>query len=129
VATLQVELVAVERKIWSGEARMVIARTTEGELGIMPGHAPLLGQLAEGGVVTIRGAEGEDVIVAAHGGFLSVTEKGVSILAETAEISTEIDVERAREALARAEADADDAEALAASRRAQSRLRAAGQTV
>jgi F-type H+-transporting ATPase subunit epsilon len=129
VATLQVELVAVERKIWSGEARMVIARTTEGELGILPGHAPLLGQLAEGGVVTIRGAEGEDVIVAAHGGFLSVTEKGVSILAETAEISTEIDVERAREALARAEADADDAEALAASRRAQSRLRAAGQTV
>jgi F-type H+-transporting ATPase subunit epsilon len=107
----------------------VIARTTEGELGILPGHAPLLGQLAEGGVVTIRGAEGEDVIVAAHGGFLSVTEKGVSILAETAEISTEIDVERAREALARAEADADDAEALAASRRAQSRLRAAGQTV
>ena len=129
MATLQVELVAVERKIWSGEARMVIARTTEGELGILPGHAPLLGQLAEGGVVTIRGAEGEDVIVAAHGGFLSVTEKGVSILAETAEISTEIDVERAREALARAEADADDAEALAASRRAQSRLRAAGQTV
>jgi F-type H+-transporting ATPase subunit epsilon len=129
VATLQVELVAVERKIWSGEARMVIARTTEGELGILPGHAPLLGQLAEGGVVTIRGAEGEDVIVAAHGGFLSVTEKGVSILAETAEISTEIDVERAREALARAEADADDAGALAASRRAQSRLRAAGQTV
>jgi F-type H+-transporting ATPase subunit epsilon len=40
VATLQVELVAVERKIWSGEATMVIARTTEGELGVLPGHAP-----------------------------------------------------------------------------------------
>jgi F-type H+-transporting ATPase subunit epsilon len=127
VATLQVELVAVERKIWSGEARMVIARTTEGELGILPGHAPLLGQLAEGGVVTIRGAEGEDLVVAAHGGFVSVTERGVSILAETAEISTEIDVERAREALSRAEADRDDPEAVAAARRAQSRLRAAGQ--
>jgi F-type H+-transporting ATPase subunit epsilon len=127
VATLQVELVAVERKIWSGEARMVIARTTEGELGILPGHAPLLGQLAEGGVVTIRGAEGDDLVVAAHGGFLSVTDKGVSILAETAEISTEIDVERAREALSRAEADGDDPEAQAAVRRAQSRLRAAGQ--
>src|SRR4051795_4930241 len=99
VATLQVELVAVERKIWSGEATMVIARTTEGELGVLPGHAPLLGQLAEGGVVTIRTGSGDgDVIVAAHGGFLSVTERGVSILAETAEISTEIDVERAREA-------------------------------
>ena len=127
MATLQVELVAVERKIWSGEARMVIARTTEGELGILPGHAPLLGQLAEGGVVTIRGAEGEDLVVAAHGGFVSVTERGVSILAETAEISTEIDVERAREALSRAEGERDDPEATAAARRAQSRLRAAGQ--
>jgi F-type H+-transporting ATPase subunit epsilon len=128
VATLQVELVAVERKIWSGEARMVIARTTEGELGVLPGHAPLLGQLAEGGVVTIRGAEGEDLVVAAHGGFLSVTERGVSILAESAEISSEIDVERAREALARAEAEGDDPEAVSAVRRAQSRLRAAGQS-
>jgi F-type H+-transporting ATPase subunit epsilon len=128
VATLQVELVAVESKIWSGEATMVIARTTEGELGVLPGHAPLLGQLAEGGVVTIRTASGDDVIVAAHGGFLSVTERGVSILAETAEISGDIDVERAREALRRAEADGDDPEALNAARRAQSRLRAAGET-
>jgi F-type H+-transporting ATPase subunit epsilon len=128
VATLQVELVAVERKIWSGEATMVIARTTEGELGVLPGHAPLLGQLAEGGVVTIRTGSGDgDVIVAAHGGFLSVTERGVSILAETAEISTEIDVERAREALRRAEEAGDDPEALDAARRATSRLRAAGE--
>jgi F-type H+-transporting ATPase subunit epsilon len=127
VATLQVELVAVERMIWSGEASMVIARTTEGELGVLPGHAPLLGELAPGGVVTIRSQSGEDLVVAAHGGFLSVTERGVSILAETAELSTEIDVERAREALRRAESDGDDPEALSAARRAQSRLRAAGQ--
>jgi F-type H+-transporting ATPase subunit epsilon len=127
VATLQVELVAVERTIWSGEARMVIARTTEGELGILPGHAPLLGQLAEGGVVTIRVESGDDLTVAAHGGFLSVTDQGVSILAETAEISGEIDVERAREALRRAQGEGDDPEALAAARRAQGRLRAAGQ--
>jgi F-type H+-transporting ATPase subunit epsilon len=128
VATLQVELVAVERKIWSGEATMVIARTTEGELGVLPGHAPLLGQLAEGGVVTIRTDSGEDVVVAAHGGFLSVTERGVSILAENAEISTEIDVERAREALRRAEGAGDEPGALEAARRAQSRLRAAGES-
>jgi F-type H+-transporting ATPase subunit epsilon len=128
VATLQVELVAVERKIWSGEASMVIARTTEGELGVLPGHAPLLGELAPGGVVTIRVVDGDDLVVAAHGGFLSVTEQGVSILAETAEIASEIDVERARESLRRAESAADDdEEALAAARRAQSRLRAAGQ--
>jgi F-type H+-transporting ATPase subunit epsilon len=127
VATLQVELVAVERMIWSGEARMVIARTTEGELGVLPGHAPLLGELAPGGIVVIRTESGDDLTVAAHGGFLSVTEKGVSILAETAELSTEVDVERAREALRRAEGDGDDPEAVAAARRAQSRLRAAGQ--
>ncbi len=127
MATLQVELVAVERMIWSGEATMVIARTTEGELGVLPGHAPLLGELAPGGVVRIRPESGDELIVAAHGGFLSVTEKGVSILAETAEIASEIDVERAREALRRAEAEGDDPEAQAAARRAQSRLRAAGQ--
>jgi F-type H+-transporting ATPase subunit epsilon len=80
--------------------------------------------------VTIRTGTGEDLTVAAHGGFLSVSEKGVSILAETAEISTEIDVARAREALQRAEsAGDDDVEALDAARRAQSRLRAAGETV
>ncbi len=128
MATLQVELVAVERQIWSGEARMVIARTTEGELGVLPGHAPLLGELAAGGVVTIRTESGDDLVIAAHGGFLSVTERGVSILAETAELAGDIDVERAREALRRAEAEGDDPEALAAARRAQSRLRAAGQT-
>ncbi|HET6391843.1 MAG TPA: F0F1 ATP synthase subunit epsilon [Blastococcus sp.] len=128
MATLQVELVAVERKIWSGEATMVIARTTEGELGVLPGHAPLLGELAGGGVVTIRTESGEDVVVAAHGGFLSVTERGVSILAETAEIAGEIDVERAREALRRAEGAGDDPEAVDAARRAQSRLRAAGES-
>ena len=127
MATLQVELVAVERMIWSGEATMVIARTTEGELGVLPGHAPLLGELAPGGVVRIRPESGEELVVAAHGGFLSVTQHGVSILAETAELSTDIDVERAREALRRAEQDGDDPEALAAARRAQSRLRAAGQ--
>ena len=128
MATLQVELVAVERLIWSGEASMVIARTTEGELGVLPGHAPLLGELAPGGVVTIRTTEGEDLVVAAHGGFLSVTQRGVSILAETAEISSEIDVERAREALRRAEGAGDEPGALEAARRAQSRLRAADES-
>jgi F-type H+-transporting ATPase subunit epsilon len=127
VATLQVDVVAVERTIWSGEATMVIARTTEGELGVLPGHAPLLGQLAEGGTVTVRTESGDDLVVAAHGGFLSVTGSGVSVLAETAEISTEIDVERAREALRRAQDDTEDPEAQAAARRAQGRLRAAGQ--
>src|SRR5689334_20960830 len=102
---------------------MVIARTTEGELGVLPGHAPLLGQLAEGGVVTVRTESGDDLVVAAHGGFLSVTERGVSVLAETAEVSTEIDVERAREALRRAQDAPDDPEAVTAARRRPGGLR------
>jgi F-type H+-transporting ATPase subunit epsilon len=130
---LHVEVVAVERKIWSGEARMVIARTTEGELGVLHGHAPLLGQLTDGGVVRVLlgDSSGEsDVVIAAHGGFLSVTQDGVSVLAEIAEIASDIDVERARSAYERTSGAAEDDEAAqAAHLRAQARLRAVGETV
>jgi F-type H+-transporting ATPase subunit epsilon len=85
VATqLQVEVVAVEHKVWTGEAEMVIARTTEGELGILPGHAPLLGQLAEPGQVRIKSGQGEELVWDVSGGFLSVTTTGVTVLAQTA---------------------------------------------
>lgn len=129
MATLHVELVAVERMIWSGEATMVLARTTEGELGILPGHIPLLGQLADGGVVRIDEEGGEQRTVAVHGGFLSVTEKGVSILAELAEFSDEIDVSRARRALDNSSLTSDDEQERQAALRAISRLRAAGESV
>jgi F-type H+-transporting ATPase subunit epsilon len=122
VAEISVELVAVERRLWSGTAKMVIAQTTEGELGIMPGHEPLLGQLVEGGVVRIRTTDDETVIAAVFGGFLSVTGDGVSILAESAELAEEIDVAQARAAVSSAEDDDERA-------RAAARLRAAGQTV
>ncbi|WP_434741479.1 F0F1 ATP synthase subunit epsilon [Micromonospora sp. SH-82] len=81
---LHVELVAVEEKVWSGEADMVMARTTEGELGVLPGHAPLLGQLAEPGRVRIKLPGGEQVAYEVAGGFLSVNERGVTVLAESA---------------------------------------------
>jgi F-type H+-transporting ATPase subunit epsilon len=130
VATVHVELVSVERLLWSGDATMVIARTTEGELGVLPGHAPLLGELAPGGVVRIQQEGGEELTFAVHGGFLSVTEDGVSILAEIAERSDEIDVARAQQALERARSGGeDDDEAAAAASRALSRLRATGQSV
>lgn len=79
---LHVDLVSVEEKIWSGEAEMLVARTTEGELGVLPGHAPLLGQLAEPGQVRIKRPEG-DLAYDVTGGFLSVTESGVTVLAES----------------------------------------------
>jgi F-type H+-transporting ATPase subunit epsilon len=84
VAQLHVELVAVEDKVWSGDASMIIARTTEGEIGILPGHTAFLGQLADPGTVRIKTDAGERAYTV-HGGFISVDENGVSILAETAE--------------------------------------------
>lgn len=81
---LQVELVAVEQKVWSGQAEMVIARTTEGELGVLPGHAPVLGQLAEPGEVRITESSGQVLAWEVSGGFLSVTSDGVTVLAESA---------------------------------------------
>ncbi|HEY8533541.1 MAG TPA: F0F1 ATP synthase subunit epsilon [Micromonospora sp.] len=81
---LHVELVAVEKKIWSGEAEMVVARTTEGEIGVLHGHAPLLGKLAEPGQVRIKLSESEQLVYDVTGGFLSVTGAGVTILAEEA---------------------------------------------
>ncbi len=82
--TIKVELVAVEEKIWSGEAEMLVARTTEGELGVLPGHAPLLGQLAEPGQVRVKLGGGKELAYDVSGGFLSVTGEGVTVLAETA---------------------------------------------
>ena len=125
---LHVELVSVERPVWSGEATMVIARTTEGELGILPGHAPLLGELAEGFTVRIQQAEGDELVAAVHGGFLSVTGEGVSVLAEVAELAEDIDVTRARHAYEGA-GEGGDEEEQAARNRAMSRLRAAGETI
>ena len=85
---LQVEVVAVEEKIWSGEAEMLVARTTEGELGVLPGHAPLLGQLAEPGQVRVKISGGEEIAYDVAGGFLSITDEGVTVLAESAERAT-----------------------------------------
>lgn len=120
MAEMAVELVAVERRLWSGTATMVIAKTTEGELGVLPGHQPMLGQLEDPCTVTVKTSDG-DVLAAVHGGFLSITHETVSILAESAELGTEIDVEAAREQLLHE----DDL----AKARAMARLRAAGQPV
>ncbi|GAB3518834.1 F0F1 ATP synthase subunit epsilon [Phytohabitans suffuscus] len=82
---LQVEVVAVEEKVWSGEAEMLVARTTEGELGVLPGHAPLLGQLAEPSQVRVKLGGGEEITYDVDGGFLSITDGGVTVLAESAQ--------------------------------------------
>lgn len=125
VAEMSVELVAVERRVWSGNATSVFAETTEGELGILPGHTPLLGELVEGGIVRITTTDGETVTAAVFGGFLSVTGAKVTVLAEAAELADEIDAQAAQDALAQA-GSGEDADSVRA--RATARLKAVGRT-
>ncbi|QBJ97974.1 F0F1 ATP synthase subunit epsilon [Rhodococcus sp. ABRD24] len=110
MAEMTVELVAVEQRLWSGSAKLVSAQTTEGEIGVMPGHEPVLGQLVEGGVVAITTVDGARVVAAVHGGFLSVTATTVTILAESADMAEDVDVEAAKAVLAETH---DDLEAIA----------------
>ena len=117
MAEMTVDVVAVEERLWSGKATLVTAQTTEGEIGVMAGHEPVLGQLVEGGVVSVKTANGERIVLAVHGGFLSVTATTVTVLAESADLVETIDVEAAKTVLAESQ---DDAEIAAA----KGRLRA-----
>lgn len=122
---LQVELVAADRLVWSGEASMVLARTIEGDVGVMRGHEPMLSLLVDG-VVDIQSVEGETWIAAVSSGFLSVAYDRVSILADYAELSHDIDLEHARAELERARSEGesgDDAKERVA--HAEARIRAA----
>jgi F-type H+-transporting ATPase subunit epsilon len=85
---LPVKVVAVEERVWSGDAEMVVARTTEGELGVLAGHAPLLGLLKEPSQVRVKLPGGEQLTYDVTGGFLSVDANGVTVLAESATPAT-----------------------------------------
>jgi F-type H+-transporting ATPase subunit epsilon len=113
---LEVHVVTPEREVWSGEASMVIARGVEGEVGILAGHAPLLFRLAIG-ALRIQRDDGE-LLSVVDGGFMHVTSAGevtrVDVLAPTASLESEIDLQRERhraEELERRISEADDAEA------------------
>jgi len=121
---LQVELVAADRTVWSGQATMVIARTTEGDLGVLRNHAPVLSLLVPG-VVEISPIEGDRMVAAVDGGFVSVAANRVSILSEHAVLSHEIDVEQARSELEAATAEGEDEDAQVRAQRAEARIRAA----
>jgi F-type H+-transporting ATPase subunit epsilon len=124
--TLHVALVVPDRELWSGQASTVIAKTSEGDIGVLTGHSPVFGVLTEGSVAEIVTDETR-VRAAVSGGFLSVADDRVSILAAQAELAGEINVEQTREELAAALAEAtpgaDDSPAV---RYARARLRAAG---
>jgi F-type H+-transporting ATPase subunit epsilon len=133
--TLHVELLMPDRKLWSGEAGLVIAKTLDGDIGVQTGHSPVFGILSPGSLVRIREVPGDDnpgdvVRAAVRDGFLSVTDDRVSILASVGQLASDIVV-----AAARAELDAATTEAGSSSaadesadvRYARARLRAAGE--
>lgn len=121
---LQVEVVSPERILFSGEAEMVVARTSEGDIAFLNDHAPFIGALGVG-PITVRTVAGEDVRAAVHGGFVEVSGNRVTILSDVAELADQIDVARAtaaQERAARREGFDDEGEADAALRRATVRL-------
>ena len=130
MAKLSVDIVTAEGLVYSGEADVVAAPGVDGQLGILPSHAPLLARLEPGGV-TIR-SDGEEFDVALTGGFIEVLANRVVILASAAEQAAEVDQERAERALARAQERVrgrglglDLARAQAAMQRSRVRLRVA----
>jgi F-type H+-transporting ATPase subunit epsilon len=133
--TLHVELLMPDRKLWSGEAGLVIAKTLDGDIGVQTGHSPVFGILSPGSLVRIREVPGDenpgDVIRAAvRDGFLSVNENRVSILASSGQLASDIDLDAARADLDAATADAGSqaaADESADVRYARARLRAAGE--
>jgi F-type H+-transporting ATPase subunit epsilon len=105
--TVRVSLVVPDRELWAGEARTVIAKTTEGDIGILAGHSPVFGILAEGSLVEILDApdlEGP-LFAAVSGGFLSVASDRVSILAAQAELGSDVDTALVRQDLEAASSD------------------------
>lgn len=109
--TVRVELVAPDGEVWSGMARMVIAKTLDGDLGILTGHPPVLGILAEGSLIRILDAENagdvKELLAAVSSGFLAVRDDRVSILARQAQLGTRVDAEAARAQLDAALSAAD----------------------
>lgn len=127
---MDVAIVDPEKALWSGEADFVVARSADGEIGILPGHAPFLGVLKFARLKVQAGSD--EIVFAVHGGFIEVKDNRVSVLARTAEVSSDIDVARARNALERARerlaAEEADQDALEELWRAEARLQAAGES-
>ena len=130
MAPMRLEIVTAERVVYSEDVNVLVAPGIDGELGILPRHAPLLTVLKPGEIRVVR--DGEESYIAVSGGFLEVMGNKVTILADTAEHASEIDIQRSEEALERARgrvaasaSDADLERALASMRRSQARLKVA----
>ncbi|MFT3862563.1 F0F1 ATP synthase subunit epsilon [Micropruina sp.] len=96
--TLFVEVVAADRRVWEGEALSVIARTLEGDIGILPNHEPVLALLAPSAAEVLT-ADGKREVIAVDGGFIAVSENRVSLLSQYARLAHEISLEEAEREL------------------------------
>ena len=130
MATIKIEIVTAERKVLEDDVDMVIAPGIEGQLGILPRHAPLLTALQPGEIRLKKGSE--ETALTVSGGFLEVRPDRVTVLADAAERVEEIDIARAEEAMRRAQeriqgrtAELDLQRAMASMRRATIRLKVA----
>ena len=123
---LNVAVVSAERELWSGQAKSLVAKTPEGDIGILPNHEPVLALLVESAPLRIEEPDGSKVLVAIHGGFFSVAGNEVNVIAEVAELAEDIDLERAQAALARAQDGGVTDDELPAVRRAETRIQVAG---
>ncbi len=128
--TFQLDIVSAERHVSSNQVDLLVAPGVEGEMAILPSHAPLLTVLKPGEIRVVK--DGEDSFIAVSGGFMEVMPEKVTILADTAERLDEIDIERAEAALkaaqeriASAPVDMDLHRALASLRRSQARIKVA----
>lgn len=100
--TVTVNIVTPDGPVYDGEVTMVIAKTTSGEIGVLPGHIPMVAPLAIG-AVKLNKEGGQTELVAVNGGFIEVRPDKISILASSAEVAESIDLARAKAALTRAE--------------------------
>ncbi|WP_047150794.1 F0F1 ATP synthase subunit epsilon [Aneurinibacillus tyrosinisolvens] len=101
--TIAVEIVTPERVVYRGDARIVVARGADGDLGILPNHIPMVTPLKIAPVLVKKANEGEEDTIVVSGGTMEVRKDKITILAESAELPEEIDVNRALAAKERAE--------------------------
>ncbi len=102
-----VDVVSPEGTLWSGDAKFLVARTTEGEIGILAGHEPLMAALSAGAVL-IEHDEDQRTTIAVHGGFMQVVENRVTLLTDRARITAGDRSEAIEEARRLAEGDASE---------------------
>ncbi len=125
--SLRIELVSPEKIVYEGDAELVIARTSDGEIGFQPGHVPFVGNLVSS-VVRVALSDGGVQRIAVHSGFVEVSDNHVALLCDVAELAEDIDIERAKASLESAKSDLSNdpsnSEAVAAANRAEVRLEA-----